>query len=112
MTHPNKPKKKRKEILEAYVVSAELLEGVPIEYQAKMYEKLEKERLSKKYDQAIKEKEELKEKLKALSHQLKSNPSKELEQQIKKLKKAIKKVPQPKKNWSPVLSGSFESNSK
>jgi len=91
----------------------EKLKDVPLEYQASVYAKIERE---KRAQQDIKRREHL-ENLKSTVKKLNEELSKtvaasvrvELERKILACNKAIKSAPKPKRKWSPILSGSFES---
>ena len=89
------------------------LKSVPLEYQASVYAKMEKE---KRAQQDIKRREQL-QTLKSTAKKLKEELRKkitasvrvELERKISACDKAIKNAPKPRRSWSPILSGSFES---
>lgn len=90
------------------------LKSVPLEYQASVYAKIEREKRAK---QDIKIQEQLKT-LKAIAKKLNEElkiaitPSVrlELERKISACDKAIKNTPKPRRRWSPILPGSFESS--
>jgi hypothetical protein len=89
------------------------LKDVPLEYQASVYSKMERE---KRAHQDIKRREQLQTlrstliKLKEeLRKTLTTSVRVELERKISACKKAIKNAPKPRRKWSPILSGSFES---
>ena len=89
------------------------LKIVPLEYQASVYAKMERE---KRAQQDIKRREQL-QTLKSTAKKLKEELRKtdtisvrvELERKISACDRAIKKAPKPRRSWSPILSGSFES---
>lgn len=89
------------------------LEDVPLEYQASLYAKKERERRVKNDVKKKKKLDELKSQLKTLKAKLcKATITQnrtEIENEITALEKAIKKSPRPKHKWSPMLPGSFES---
>lgn len=89
------------------------LKGVPLEYQASVYAKMERE---KRAQQDIKKQEQLqtlKSTAKKLKEELRETVTAsvrvELERKISACDKAIKNAPKPRRRWSPILSGSFES---
>ncbi|WP_036302799.1 hypothetical protein [Methylotenera sp. L2L1] len=89
------------------------LKSIPLEYQASVYAKMERE---KRAQQDIKRLEQL-QTLKSTSKKLKEELRKAvtasvrvvLERKISACDKAIKKAPKPRCKWSPILPGSFES---
>jgi len=89
------------------------LKDVPLEYQASVYAKMERE---KRAQQDIKRREQV-QNLKSTAKKLKEELRKaaaapvrvELERKILACDKAIKNSPKPRRKWSPILSGSFES---
>lgn len=89
------------------------LKDVPLEYQASVYAKMERE---KHAQQDIKRREQL-QTLKSTTKKLKEELRKtltasvrvELERKISACDKAIKNAPKPRRKWSLILSGSFES---
>jgi len=89
------------------------LEDVPLEYQASLYAKRERARIVKSEAKKKKKLDDLKVQLKTLKEKLRAatvSPNKsELEKEITAMEKTIKKAPRPRRKWSPVLSGSFES---
>lgn len=89
------------------------LEDVPLEYQASLYAKKERERIVKNDAKKKKKLDDLKTQLKTLKEKLRNATvtaiRAELEKEIVTLQKDIKKVPRPRRKWSPVLPGSFES---
>ena len=95
---------------------AEKLASVPIEYQASVYAK---EIKLQHQEKQIENKENLakhRSLLKSLEKKFQEEKSEEsraiLLNEIEIQKKIIKRAPRPKRNWSPILSGSFESNSR
>ena len=89
------------------------LKGVPLKYQASVYAKMEREKYAQ---QDIKKREQM-QSLRSATKKLKEELRKtvttsvraELERKIAACEKAIRNAPKPKRKWSPVLSGSFES---
>lgn len=89
------------------------LKNVLLEYQASVYAKMERE---KRAQQDINRREQL-QTLKSAAKKLKEELRKtvtasvrvELERKISACDKAIKNAPKPRRSWSPILSGSFES---
>mgnify|MGYP006347997881 FL=1 len=95
---------------------AEKLASVPIEYQASVYAK---EIKLQHQEKQIENKENLakhRSLLKSLEKKFQEEKSEEsraiLLNEIEIQKKIIKRAPRPKRKWSPILSGSFESNSR
>ena len=95
---------------------AEKLASVPIEYQASVYAK---EIKLQHQEKQIENKENLakhRSLLNNLEKKFQEEKSEEsraiLLNEIEIQKKIIKRAPRPKRNWSPILSGSFESNSR
>jgi hypothetical protein len=95
---------------------AKKLASVPLEYQASVYAKEMKLRYQEKQ---IEHKENLvkhRSSLKSLEKKFQEEKSEEsraiLLKEIEIQKKIIKRAPRPKRKWSPILSGSFESNSR
>lgn len=95
---------------------AKKLAAVPLEYQASVYAKEAKLLRSKSQEKQQKNLWELRVQLKALKEKLRSTHAEaalcQLKKDIEAKEKAIKNAPQPKRNWSPVLPGSFESSTK
>lgn len=93
--------------------AAKILEQTPAEYQASVYAKLEKQRRQKATEKKKRNLAELRSKLKELKTKfamLSPGPGREaLKDEISKIEAAIKKASRPKRQWSPILSGSFES---
>ncbi|WP_155419392.1 hypothetical protein [Chromobacterium subtsugae] len=90
-----------------------LLADVPLEYQASLYAKKERERTVKNDAKKKKKLDDLKTQLKVMKEELRNatiaSKQAELVNQIAALEKTIKKVPKPRRKWSPVLPGSFGS---
>ncbi len=88
------------------------VEDVPLEYQAAVYAKNRREQDAKQAIKARAQLDGLRADLKALKIKLRATPvgtaRSELEKEIKAKERAIRKAPKPKRKWSPVLSGSFE----
>lgn len=93
--------------------AAKILEQTPAEYQASVYAKLQKQRRQKATEKKKKNLAELRNKLKELKIKfamLSPGPGREtLKDEISKIEAAIKKAPRPKRQWSSILPGSFES---
>ncbi|WP_199053946.1 hypothetical protein [Aquitalea sp. ASV15] len=89
------------------------LGDVPLEYQASLYAKKERERAAKNDVKNKKKLDDLKSQLKIMKELLRNSTTSpnqaELVKKIAALEKAIKKVPKPKRRWSPILPGSFGS---
>ena len=92
------------------------LASVPIEYQASVYAK---EIKLQHQEKQIENKENLakhRSLLKSLEKKFQEEKSEEsraiLLNEIEIQKKIINRAPRPKRKWSPILSGSFESNSR
>jgi hypothetical protein len=95
---------------------AKKLASVPLEYQACVYAKETKLRHKKKQDKNRENMLKLRSQLKSLKEKLKATHSEELRTKLLKetaaLEKSIKKAPRPKRQWSPILPGSFEASKK
>lgn len=95
---------------------AKKMAAVPLEYQASVYAKELKSLQSKSQEKKQKKLQELRTELKILKEKLHSAQSEEAHIQVKKdiqaKEQAIKRAPRPKRKWTPVLSGSFESGTK
>ena len=95
---------------------AKKLASVPLEYQASVYVKEMKLRRQEKQIEHKKNLARHRSLLKSLEKKFQEENSKEsratLLKEIEIQKKIIKQAPRPKRKWSPVLPGSFESNSK
>lgn len=89
------------------------LEDVPLEYQAAVYAKKQRDKLAKQDVQKRAQLERLRATVKALKEKLRGvhveSARAELEKEIAAHEKAIRKAPRPRRKWSPILSGSFES---
>lgn len=89
------------------------VEDVPLEYQAAVYAKNKREQMAKQDAKIRIQRDNLRSTLKVLKLKLRSVPigagRSEIEKEIEAQEKAIRKIPKPKRKWSPVLSGSFES---
>lgn len=92
------------------------LDEVPPEYQAAVYAKQLRERQAEKDKQRKSGLNKLRTELNSLREKLRLAQSEagriELRTEIASKEKAIRKAPKPKRGWSPVLSGSFESGKK
>ena len=88
------------------------VEDVPLEYQAAVYARNQREQDVKQDTKFRAQLDGLRSDLKALKLKLCDAPigiaRTDLEKEIKTKKKTIRKAPKPKRKWSPVLSGSFE----
>lgn len=88
------------------------LEDVPLEYQAAVYAKKQRDKLANQDVQKRTHLEKLRATVKALKEKLRDvhfeSESAKLEKEIAALEKAIRKAPKPRRKWSPILSGSFE----
>ncbi|WP_153160031.1 hypothetical protein [Zoogloea sp. 1C4] len=88
------------------------LEDVPLEYQAAVYAKKQRDRLAKQDVQKRTQLEKLRATVKALKEKLRSvrveSARAELEREIATHQKAMRKTPKSRRKWSPILSGSFE----
>lgn len=95
---------------------AKKLASVPLEYQASVYATETKLRNQKKKDKNREYLLKLKAELKALKVKLNVTHCEDLRTKLLKetlaLEKEIKKAPRPKRQWSPIIAGSFESNKK
>jgi hypothetical protein len=95
---------------------AKKLASVPLEYQASIYAKEMKLRRQEKQTEHKENLAKHRSLLKSLEKKLQEEKSKEsraiILKEIEIQKKIIKQAPRPKRKWSPILSGSFESNSK
>ncbi|MES2281774.1 MAG: hypothetical protein V4542_10215 [Pseudomonadota bacterium] len=93
---------------------AKKLAAVSLEYQASVYAKETKLVRSKSQERQQKNLRELRVQLKALKEQLRSTHAEaalfQLKKAIEAKENAIKNSPRPKRSWSPVLPGSFESS--
>ena len=89
---------------------------MPLEYQASVYAKETKLRHQKRKDKNRESLLKLRAQLKALKEKLKTTLSEDLRTKLLKetsaLEKEIKKAPRPKRQWSPILPGSFEASKK
>lgn len=95
---------------------AKKLAAVPLEYQASVYAKEIKLQFQKNQDKDRENLLRLRSQIKVLKEKLKATYSEELRakliKEIESLEKAIKKAPRPKRQWSPIIPGSFESSKK
>lgn len=95
---------------------AKKLAAVSLEYQASVYAKETKLRFQKEQEKKRENLLRLRSQLKALKVNLKATDSEELRKKLIKeiefLEKLIKKAPRPKRQWSPIFPGSFESSTK
>ena len=93
--------------------SPKRLEDVPLEYQASLYAKKQRFAIVKADAKKKRNLDGLKAQLKGLKERLRNTTvtsgKEALKKEIMALEKTIKKAPKPKRKWSPVLSGSFES---
>lgn len=110
-----RPPAERKVLADGTVVFAtypKRVEDVPLEYQAAVYARNQRERDAKQAAKARAQLDGLRLDLKALKLKLRDAPigtvRTDLEKEIKAKEKTIRKSPKPKRKWSPVLSGSFE----
>jgi hypothetical protein len=89
------------------------LRGVPLEYQAAVYAKQLRERQTEKDNQRKSNLNKFRTELQSLKEKLRLAQSEtariELRKEIASKEKTIRKAPKPKRGWSPILSGSFES---
>jgi len=89
------------------------LEDVPLEYQAAVYAKKQRDKRAKQNAERQAQLQALRAKLRILKEKLRSthveSARAELEKEIAAHEKAIKKTTKPRRGWSQVLSGSFES---
>ena len=96
--------------------TASILESTPSEYQSSVYAQLEKQRRAKNKARKINKIENLKAKLIELKDKLRNSQIEaertELSKEILALETTIKRTRKPKKAWSPILPGAFESKSK
>jgi hypothetical protein len=92
------------------------LKDVPLEYQAAVFAKKQRDKLTKQDVQKRTQLEKLNATVKALKERLRGvrveSTRTELEKEIAAHEKAIKKAPKPRRKWSPTLSGSFEGGKK
>lgn len=92
------------------------LEDVPLEYQAAVYAKMEREKLAKQDAKRRTQLQTLRASVKALKVKLRNTHVEsariDLEKEIAAHEKAMKKAPKPKRKWSLILPGSFESGKK
>jgi ribosomal protein S20 len=95
---------------------AEKLASVPLEYQASVYAKEMKLRHQKEQERNRDNLTKLRSQLKAMKEEIKATHNEELREkllkEIKALEKSIGKAPRPKRQWSPILPGSFETRKK
>jgi hypothetical protein len=95
---------------------AKKLASVPLEYQASVYAKETKLRNQKRQDKNRESLLKLRAQVEALKEKLKATHIEELRTKLIKetsaLEKEIKRAPRPKRQWSPILSGSFEASKK
>jgi hypothetical protein len=95
---------------------AKKLALVPLEYQASVYAKEMKLRRQEKQTEHKNNLTELRNSLKSLEEKFRKTESSDsraiLLKQIEAQKELIKRAPRPRRKWSPILSGSFESNSR
>lgn len=89
------------------------VQSVPIEYQAAVYAKNERERNAKREAKEKLRLDTLRHELQALKAKIRSELTEpdriKLEKEIKNKERSIKKTPKPRRKWSPVFAGSFES---
>lgn len=95
---------------------ASKLASVPLEYQASVYAKEMELRRQEKQNEHKENLAEHRILLKSLEKKFQEEISEEsraiLLKEIEIQKKIVKRAPRPKRKWSTILSGSFESNSR
>ena len=95
---------------------AKKLASVPLEYQASVYAKEMKLRRQEKQTEHKENLAKHRSLLKSLEIKFQEEKSEEsrtiLLKEIEIQKKIVKRIPRPKRKWSPIIPGSFESNSK
>lgn len=88
------------------------VEDAPLEYQAAVYAKNQREQYVKQAAKVSAQLNGLRSDLKVLNLKLRDVPIgtalTDLEKEIKAKEKSIRKAPKPKRKWSPLLTGSFE----
>ncbi|MDX1721604.1 MAG: hypothetical protein R3355_00685 [Pseudomonas sp.] len=110
------PKERKVVAVKKASKTVSILESTPSEYQASVYAQLEKQRRTKSKTRKTNKVENLKSKLIELKSKLRDSHIEaertELSKEILALEATIKRTRKPKKAWSPILPGSFESKSK
>jgi hypothetical protein len=97
----------------AFVLNPKRLERVPLEYQASVYAKMQREKREQENIKRRSQIDALKAKIRGLKNDLKNACGEsvrvQLTEKIKKFECEMKKMPKPKRKYSSVLPGSFES---